>query len=327
MKTLSVAIVQGGPSTEAEVSRSSAKGISQALLHAGHRVVCLELVPTLAESLRTGAFDVVFPIAHGAVGEDGALQGLLEVLALPYVGSGVLASALAMDKRRARQLFACEGLPLAPGLALARGNSTVLAHRVRDEIGKGVVVKPSSHGSAIGVRRIEADAPLREVAEALKDVWLLDPIALVEHFAKGREITCGVLDLDEPVAFSPTEIVAPHDDFYTYRARYAAGGSQHQCPAALSESLTKRVRDIAVAAHRALGCRDLSRVDFVVGDLEDLDCITLLEVNTLPGFTSTSLYPEAAAIAGFPIHKLCDALVQHAYARGPTPRHAPLALP
>lgn len=315
-RRLSVAIVQGGPSSEAQVSRASAKGVAAALEQAGHGVVRLELDAFLAESLRTGGYEVVFPVAHGAQGEDGALQGLLEILRLPYVGSGVLASALAMHKRAARIVFAHAGLPVARGQAVRRGEAGAAAERLRAEVGARLVVKPSSHGSAIGVTRLSADASLAEVAAALDSVWAIDEFAIVEHFAVGREVTCGVLSLGEAKALPPTEVLSPHDPFYTFAARYELGRSVHVCPADLPPAVLVEVQRVAVAAHRALGCRDLSRVDFVVGDAGAPDEVTLLEVNTLPGMTATSLFPEAAGVAGLSMPSLCDALVRHAFDRG-----------
>jgi D-alanine-D-alanine ligase len=326
---LSVAVVQGGPSTEAEVSRASARGVAAALQEAGHRVVRLELDARVAESLRTGGHDVVFPVVHGAVGEDGSLQGLLEVLDLPYVGSDVLGSALAMHKRVARVLFERAGLPVARGIVLRRGEGGAreAAERARREVGARVVVKPSSHGSAIGVSRLAEGAPLDDLAAAIEGVWAIDAYAVVEHFARGRELTCGVLELDRAEALPPTEILSPNDPFYTYEAKYAPGRSVHVCPAKLPAAVIARVQAVAVAAHAALGCRDLSRADFIVGDDGDHDAVTLLEVNTLPGMTATSLYPEAAAIHGLPMARWCDALVERAHARGPTRRLEPRPLP
>ena len=332
-RRLSVAVVQGGPSTEAEVSRASAKGVAEALKEAGHLVVRLELDAFLAESLRSGGFDVVFPVAHGAVGEDGSLQGLLEVLDLPYVGSGVLASALAMDKRTARVLFERSALPVAKGVAVRRADghdAVAVARSARAEVGARVVVKPSSHGSAIGVARLEAEATDEEVARALEAVWEIDEVAIVEHFARGRELTCGVIEiaLDEPARpLPPTEIVSPQDGFYNYQAKYAPGRSRHVCPVDLPAHLVARVQEVAVRAHVALGCRDLSRVDILAGDDEDAEKLTLLEVNTLPGMTTTSLFPEEAAVAGWPMAKWCDALVRKAHLRGPSKRLAARPLP
>ena len=325
-----MAVIQGGPSSEAEVSRASARGVAKALADAGHGAVRLELDPFLSESLRTGGYDVAFPVVHGAVGEDGSLQGLLEVLDLPYVGSGVLASALAMNKRVARVLFERAGLPVARGVTFERTDALDAAARARRDVGAALVVKPSSHGSAIGVARLAAEAPLVDVARALEAVWALDDFALVEHFAAGREVTCGVHEAREgsaPVALPPTEIFSPHDPFYTYEARYAPGRSEHVCPAALPPAVAARVQQVAVAAHVALGCRDLSRVDFIVGDDGDPDAVTLLEVNTLPGMTATSLYPEAAAVAGLSMSALCGGFVARAHTRGPTRRLAARPMP
>jgi D-alanine-D-alanine ligase len=309
------------------VSRASAASVARALAESGHEVVRLELDAFVGESIRTGGYDVVFPVVHGAVGEDGSLQGLLEVLGAAYVGSDVVASALAMHKRHARTIFAAAGLPVAKGIAIERGDVRRAAERARREIGARVVVKPSSHGSAIGVSRIDAGDPIDALARAIEEVWAIDDVAVVEHFAKGREVTCGVLELERAEALPPTEIFSPNDPFYTYEARYAPGRSVHQCPASLSAELTARVQAVAVGAHRALGCRDLSRVDFVVGDEGAPDAVTLLEVNTMPGFTDTSLFPEAAAVRGVRMPALCDALVQHAHARGPARRNAPKPLP
>jgi D-alanine-D-alanine ligase len=324
---LSVAVIQGGPSAEANVSRSSAAGVAAALAAASHQVVRFELDAHLHESLRTGGFDVVFPVVHGAVGEDGCLQGMLEILELPYVGSGVLASALAMDKPTARILFERAGLPVARGLSFRRGvDPRAAAAEVRAKIGERVVVKPAASGSAIGVVRL-AQATEDALAQALEAGLADTDAVLVEHFAVGREITCSVLDLGEPRALAATEIRSPRDAFYTYEARYAAGRSVHECPASLGPALTERVHAIAVAAHRALGCRDLCRVDFVVGDEGQPEAITLLEVNTLPGMTPSSLYPEAAAAVGLSFPDLCDQLVRHARARGPSRRPAARPLP
>jgi D-alanine-D-alanine ligase len=348
---LSVAVVQGGPSTEAEVSRASAAGVATALEQCGHHVVRLELDAYVAESLRSGGYDVVFPVAHGAVGEDGSLQGLLEVLGLPYVGSGVLASSIAMHKRVARILLERAGLPVARGMAVGRCDARQTAELARREIGARLVVKPSCQGSAIGVCRLDEDASTEEVARAIEAAWAIDEFAIVEHFARGREVTCGVLEAEEMTALPPTEILSPNDPFFTYEARYAPGRSVHICPAKLAPELARDVQRIAVAAHMAIGCRDLSRVDFIVGDSDrtlgangllarrgeddpamnprggDSAVVTLLEVNTLPGMTPTSLYPEAAAARGLTTPTLCDALVRRAHARGATPRLAARPLP
>ena len=314
-----IAVVQGGPSAEAEVSRASAAGVASALAQAGHEVERLELSPALARQLLDGSFQAVFPVVHGRIGEDGCLQGLLEVLGMPYVGSGVLASAMAMDKIVAKRAFVEVGLPVAPHAVVRRDDDRAEAFgRVRAAAGAAVVVKPATEGSAIGVSRVHDALSDIELGAALDEALRYDDVALCERFVRGREITCGVVDA--PVlgglrALPVTEIFSKAADWYDFRSRYAAGGSVHACPADLHEPLISRVQQIAVQAHRALGCRDMSRVDFVVGDGDRPDVVTLLEVNAVPGMTATSLYPEAALAAGISFSALCDAFARGAVAR------------
>jgi D-alanine-D-alanine ligase len=174
------------------------------------------------------------------------------------------------------------------------------------------------------VARFDKGVSATDLAAAIEAAWSVDDLVLVERFAAGREITCGVLGTGvDAVALPPTEIRATNDAFYTYQARYAPGRSEHLCPAPLGAAVLARVQQVAVDAHRALGCRDLSRADFVVGE----DAVTLLEINTMPGFTDTSLYPEAAGVAGIPMAELCDRFVQAAATRGAPRRNRALPLP
>jgi D-alanine-D-alanine ligase len=329
--SLRVAVIEGGPSAEAEVSRRSAKGVCSALTRAGHDVVRFELDARLPAHLAGGAIDVVFPVVHGSVGEDGCLQGLLEVLGLPYVGSGVLASAAAYDKVFAKQVFRAHGLPTAPEVIVVRGQDPGLAAaRVREQLGAAIVVKPSAQGSALGVTRLGPTTSEADWISAIEKALLLGDAALCERFVVGREVTCGVVDastLGHARAFCPTEIFAKAADFYDFTSRYGQGASAHTCPAILPDGVTDRVREIALTAHKALGCRDLSRADFVVGDGPDETAVTLLEVNTLPGMTPTSLYPEAAEVAGVTMQDLCDGLARSALARGSRPAWQPVPLP
>jgi D-alanine-D-alanine ligase len=310
---MKVAVIQGGASAEAEVSRRSAAGVAAALKKAGHAPECLELGALLASSLVQRQFEVVFPATHGRFGEDGCLQGLLEIVGVPYVGSGVLASALGMSKIAAKRMFAAADLPLAPQYVVNAGcDLDRTARELREQLGPAVVIKPSSQGSAIGVTRVAGEAGQDVLVKALQDTLAYDDVVLCEKFAPGREITCGIVDLapEGLRALPVTEIFSKAADWYDFASRYAAGGSVHQCPASLPAEVAARVQQYACAAHAALGCRDLSRVDFVVGDT-----ITLLEVNTIPGMTATSLYPEAAAAAGIPFDQLCDRLVRQAAQR------------
>lgn len=327
MTSFSVAVVCGGPSSEAGVSRASAAGVEQALRAAGHRVEVLELDGSLASRLAAGGYEVVFPAVHGAFGEDGCLQGLLEIQGLPYVGSGVLASALAMSKPHAKVYLGRAGLPLARGVVVSSGEAPLLAaRRARAEVGAAVVVKPGGGGSAIGVEPVLSDAPDEALAAALGRALALDASVLVEEFRVGKEVTCAVLEEDgAPRALPPTLILPKASGWYDFQSKYAAGGSVHQCPAPFAPELVARVQAAAVSAHVCLGCRDLSRVDFVVDDESGSFCV--LEVNTLPGMTATSLFPEAAAAAGIPFPELCDRLVRRAHARGRTAHQIGVPMP
>lgn len=316
---MKVAVIQGGPSAEAEVSRRSASGVCGALRKAGHDAVAVELGPELAASLASGGFDVAFPATHGRFGEDGCLQGLLEIVGIPYVGSGVLASSTGIHKVFAKLAFAAAGLPIAQQVVLRAGcDPDASAREVRERLGAAVVVKPASQGSAIGVTPIHASASQGELVAAIRSALAFDDTVLVERFVSGREATCAVLDTPETGglrALPVTEIFADKADWYDFASKYATGGSRHQCPADLPEAVFSRIQQIACSAHRALGCRDLSRVDFIISEGPVDQALTLLEVNTIPGMTATSLYPEAAAAAGIPFDRLCDILVRNAVER------------
>lgn len=307
-----VAVLQGGPSAEAEVSRSSAKEVAAALREAGHDARCVELDRSLTANLSHFAPDVVFPALHGPPGEDGTVQGYLTMLSLPYVGSGVEASALAMNKAVSKMLFARHGLPLADGLVVtANDDPDAAARRVHEELGDRVVVKPLSEGSALGVTLLPNGG---DVAEAIRGSQRYGDL-LIEVFKTGREITCGVLDVhgSEPIAHPVIEITTATDQWYDFHNRYAAGASEHLIPAPLPDEVIAEVTRVSVAAHQVLGLRDLSRADLIV---DDLGGITLLEVNTLPGMTPTSLYPDGAKILGYDFPGLLDALVRSAQRRG-----------
>jgi D-alanine-D-alanine ligase len=255
-------------------------------------------------------------VLHGPPGEDGTVQGFLEILGLPYVGSGVHGSALAMDKSLAKFVFRSRGLPLADDCLIAPDSDPAeAAARVRGVLGERVVVKPLRQGSAIGVTRLpNGGDPAPAIAQALA----FGHGVLVERFVPGREITVGVLDLHghQPVALPVIEIRTAAGEWYDFTNRYAAGRSEHVMPPDLPVDVLAALQSAALEAHRSLGLRDLSRADFLVTDRNE---IVLLEVNTLPGMTPTSLYPEGAAAIGLPFPELTDALVRSALARGITP--------
>ena len=309
---LRIAVLAGGNSAEAEVSRSSAGGIAQALRRSSHEVAVIEIDRELVSALRAFAPDVVFPMLHGPPGEDGTVQGLLAMLGLPFVGSGVQGCAAAMDKYVAKALFRAEGLNVVEDVLIAPGASAdAAAELVHDKLGDRVVVKPRRQGSALGVTLLPEGGDLvRPLREALE----FGGGALVERFVTGREATVGVLDEHgrHPVALPVIEITVASGEWYDYENRYTPGKSQHIVPADFPQTCHDRMADIALRAHRCLGLRDLSRADFVVGD-----DIHLLEVNALPGMTATSLYPDACRAVDVEFTELAERLTLSALRRGP----------
>jgi D-alanine-D-alanine ligase len=306
-----VAVLCGGPAAEREVSLTSGREVANALREAFADVSTHEPDLHLAEELMRGEIDVVFPALHGPLGEDGSIQGMLEVAGVPYVGSGVAASACAMDKVIAKRLFRDAGLPLAREVVVDRANAAGAAARVRAELPGRVAVKPATQGSAVGVAFAESEEKL---AAALEDAFAFDEKVLVEEFVEGSEITVGILESPEPFPFPVIDIRTPGDSWYDFEHRYGVGLSEHVIPAPLPPDVYAHVQELAVQAHVTLGCRDLSRVDFVV---EPGGRIVLLEVNTLPGMTPTSLYPDGAQAAGISFAQLVERLVRRALDRGP----------
>ena len=313
MNPARIAILAGGRSNEATVSRSSAAEVVKALKSAYTHVELFELDENLTNALLAYRPDVVFPVLHGPPGEDGTVQGYLEILGVPYVGSGVHASACAMDKSLAKAVFRRTGLPVAPDCVFPAGTAVKDACReTLAALGDRVVVKPLRQGSAIGVTPVMNGGDLTrpfEIAFGLGDGVLVEPFVL------GIEVTVGVLDLHGQAAraFPTIEVRTPSGTWYDFEHRYTVGQSQHVIPAGVSEACQKRLQEIAVAAHAALGCVDLSRADFIVTDAQD---IVLLEVNTLPGMTPTSLYPDGARALGHTFAALMDTLVRSGLERG-----------
>jgi D-alanine-D-alanine ligase len=287
----------GGPSAEREVSLSSGRECSAALRQAGYAVAELDAGPDLATRLQADRPDVVFNALHGRWGEDGCVQGLLEWLRIPYTHSGVLASALAMDKTRTKAAYRAAGLPCLDSLLAPRD-----VVRARHVMAPPYVVKPNNEGSSVGVYivREAANSP-PQLADEMPDT------VMVEAYAPGRELTTAVMG---DRALTVTDIVT--EGWYDYHAKYAPGGSRHVCPAAVPPDIFAACLDLALAAHRALGCRGLSRTDFRWDDRRGLAGLVLLETNTQPGMTPTSLAPEQAAACGISFPDLCRWLVEDA---------------
>lgn len=304
---LSIALLMGGTSAEREVSLHTGAQVAEALGTAGHQVRQLDTADLdFIDALREGAFDVVFICLHGRFGEDGTIQGLLEVLGLPYVGSGVLASALAMDKAASKRIFEACGLRTPRSVTL-HSLPADLGPIVTD-LGEKVVVKPASEGSSVGMSIVHASA---ELAAALALAFEHDDVVLVEQFVQGAEVTVGVLG-NETLRALPTLEVVPEHEFYDYESKYVPGMSKHIIPARVSEEAQAECQRVALDAHRALGCRGLSRSDTIVTPAGE---VYLLEINTIPGMTSTSLLPDSARAAGISFPELCDRLVRLALER------------
>ena len=302
-KKTHVAVLKGGWSPERPVSLVSGEACAKALAAQGFRVTEIDAGHDLAEILAKVKPDVVFNALHGEGGEDGCVQGLLEVMKIPYTHSGVLASSVAMHKERAKQVFRAAGLPLVRDVVLDRRKAG------KDHaLPKPYVVKPVSQGSSVGVF-IVREGDNRPPQQLLAEDWALGDLVMVEEFVPGRELTVAVMG-DRPLAV--TEIETGHV-FYDYDAKYADGGSRHTIPARVHAHAAGRAMEVALAAHRALGCRGVSRADFRYDDTAgEPGRVVLLEVNTQPGMTRTSLVPEQAAHVGIPFPALCAWMVEQA---------------
>ncbi len=295
--TRKVAVLMGGLSAEREVSLSSGSECARALREIGHEVIEVDAGADLAERLAALAPDVAFNALHGRFGEDGSVQGILEWLRIPYTHSGVLASALAMDKERSKAAFAAAGLPVAESL-LAPAEEV----RARHVMAPPYVVKPNNEGSSVGVYLVEegANAPPALGPEMPETV-------MVEAYVPGRELTVSVLG---DRALTVTDIIT--DGWYDFDAKYRPGGSRHVVPADIPGEIFTACLEQALRAHRVLGCRGLSRTDFRWDEARGPEGLIVLETNTQPGMTPTSLSPEQAAHCGISFAELCDWLVEDA---------------
>jgi D-alanine-D-alanine ligase len=296
-----VAVLMGGWSAERDVSLRSGKACADALGRRGYRVTPIDVGRDIAAALTAAQPDVALNVLHGRPGEDGTLQGLLEILGIPYTHSGVLASAVAMQKDTAKVLFRAAGVPVAEDRVVSRLEAAK-AHVMAPPY----VIKPVAEGSSVGVFIVTEEHP-NPPQELYRDDWPFGDRVMVERYIPGKELTCAVLG---DRVLDVIEIV-PATRFYDYEAKYAAGGSRHLLPAPILPNVYQEVRRLSLAAHSALGCRGVSRADFRYDDrgTEKLIC---LEVNTQPGMTETSLVPELAAYAGITFDELVQWMVEDA---------------
>jgi len=298
-----VAVLMGGWSNERQVSLNSGRECAAALRNAGYRVTEVDVGRDIYNVLTALRPDVVFNALHGTFGESGVMQGLLELLEVPYTHSGVLASALAMDKHQAKIMFKAAGIPVTDHVIASRG-----------EVARGhvmappYVVKPIADGSSFGVFIVKADQA-HPPQEILREDWNSGEAVMVERYIPGRELTCAVMG---DVALGVTEIVTDLA-FYNYEAKYSHGGSRHIVPAQIQPNIYDKVQKMSLKAHAALGCRGVSRADFRYNDKAGGDGeLVCLEINTQPGMTKTSLVPEQAMHAGHTFEELVTWMVEDA---------------
>ncbi len=297
-----IAVLMGGRSAEREVSFSSGRGVMAALKEEGFDAIEIDPADDLQSQLRAVKPDAVFNALHGRFGEDGTVQGILEWMRLPYTHSGVLASALAMHKERTKDIYRAAGLPVVKSIVCDRRLAGA-----RHLMEPPYVVKPVNEGSSVGIFIIRKGDNRPPAALGAED-WNLSSEMMVEEFVPGRELTVSVMG-EKPLCV--TEIMTDLE-FYDYEAKYAPGGSQHVLPAQVPDSVAKDCMEMSVIAHKALGCRGVSRTDFRYDDTTNKPRLILLETNTQPGMTPTSLVPEQAAYVGMSYAKLCRWMVEDA---------------
>ena len=304
---LRLALICGGRSSEREVSLAGAGEIRKALDPARYEVITYDPAIDLERLVKdAGKLDAAFILLHGKFGEDGTIQGLLDLLGLPYQGSGVLGSALAMDKHLSKTIYCQAGIPTPPWVLIEKGKK-MSAKEIVSGLGLPVMVKPASQGSSVGMSKVvDVSGMEGAVNEALR--W--DERVVIEVFMAGREITCGVLGLDD-LAPLPIVEICPGEGhgFFDYQAKYKKGASREICPAVLPAEVTKKAQGLALLAHKSLQLSGYSRTDMIISDD---GCIYVLETNTVPGMTSTSLFPQEAMAAGIPFGRLLDRLMEMA---------------
>jgi D-alanine-D-alanine ligase len=312
--SLKIGVIAGGISSEREVSISTGKGIYEALLSLGYRAEFIDFSGDIKVML--DRMDVAFLALHGNYGEDGTMQGLLELLKIPYTGSGVLASAIAMDKIYSKKIFEFENIPTPPYFAADLKNmeqidgttqnitekiTDKVADKITRSIGYPLIVKPGRGGSSIGVTIVQSPVGLKQ---ALKEASLQDSRVLIEKFIPGKQLTVSIIGM-QPQALPIIEI-RPKGGFYDYQSKYTPGFTEYIVPAPIEKDLAEQVSSFAVRCHNALDCSAISRVDFIHGDDGS---INILEVNTIPGMTPTSLVPKAAAVCGISYEMLTEIIL------------------
>ncbi|MCK5012398.1 MAG: D-alanine--D-alanine ligase [Candidatus Omnitrophica bacterium] len=304
-----VGILLGGVSSEREISLKSGKAITEALLRQGFDVVALDVVDgdykKVTSLIKEAGIDIVFIALHGQLGEDGTIQSILEEINIPYTGSGVEASRLAIDKALAQSVFKENGIEVPAYVTLSRDDELRIDAVAQQFGGFPIVVKPAREGSSIGIHLTMTPD---ELTSAVEGAWKYGPTVLLEQYIEGRELTVGILGQEA----LPVVEICPKGKFFDYEAKYTKGMTDYIVPAEIPEDVLFGLQRTAFCAHQVLGCADFSRVDFMLGGNQ---AHYVLEVNTIPGFTSTSLLPKAAQAQGISFDQLCFKLMELAYGK------------
>lgn len=309
LSNLKIGVLMGGYSSEREISLKSGRAVFDALQKSEQNVVAIDITEKtndkIAEQIKAFKIDVAFIALHGVLGEDGQIQRILERLNIPYAGSGVQSSQLAINKIFSKNLLKNNGIPVPEGVTLTNIDNLDFDSMIKKLAGFPLVVKPACGGSSIGIHLVRNKEDLQK---AIIDCESYGQGIIIEEFIKGRELTVGIL-ADKAL---PVIEIHAHNPFFDYEAKYQQGKTDYSVPAQISEEESKKFQSLALRSHHALGCEDLSRVDFMYTVDKK---IIVLEVNTIPGFTATSLLPKAARIVGYEFNQLCLKLVELAYGK------------
>lgn len=295
-----IGVLAGGISAERDVSLRSGKAVYNALLSLGCNAVLIDVMNNLCEDLKREKIDIAFIALHGGHGENGAVQGLLEVMGIAYTGSGILASALAMDKETSKKIFLYHGLSVAPFVVIERDNLKFQISNLKSQIEMPWVVKPAAEGSSIGVSIVNSE---EEVADSLENAFSYGERIIIEKYIKGKEVQIGILG---QAVLGGVE-VRPLKKFYSYEAKYTPGLTEYILPPDVDCSSYEALKNAALKAHNALGCKGATRVDFILSESNDP---YILEVNTIPGMTETSLLPKIARLSGLDFPGLIEEMLK-----------------
>lgn len=293
-----IGVIYGGPSSEREISIRSANNVMKALEIKNYNAVKIDLDTNITENIKKEGIDMAYIILHGQPGEDGSIQGLLDLLDIPYTGSGILGSAVAMNKIITKQLFSASGIPTPPYCII----SEEIDWTAIDDLGYPVIFKPHSEGSSIGIEKFDSK---EEAEKRLPELISTFSTGVVEKFISGREITVGVIDEENGSISLPLLELIPKNEFYDFEAKYTQGLTEFICPAKLEKELEEKIKRTAIQAHKILWCKNVSRVDFIYTDTD----IYVLEVNTIPGMTDTSDLPAEAKAMGIDFPDLVEKIL------------------